>query len=31
MGANSRRLLEEVFSVENAAAQILRSAADIGR
>ncbi|MDP6546451.1 MAG: glycosyltransferase family 4 protein [Phycisphaerae bacterium] len=31
MGANSRRLLEEVFSVEKAAAQILRAAADIAR
>jgi glycosyltransferase involved in cell wall biosynthesis len=31
MGANSRRLLEDVFSVEKAVAQILRSAADIGR
>ena len=31
MGTNSRRLLEDVFSVEKAAAQILRSAADIGR
>ena len=31
MGADSRRLLEEMFSVEKAAAQILRGAADIGR